>query len=53
MLCDSNGYISDMPYHCKENETPMLEVSNRVDFIYGFTWGASFNISLKRLTIGG
>lgn len=37
----------------KKNETPMLEVSDRMDSIYGSNRGVSFNITLKRLTIGG
>ncbi|GLG06169.1 hypothetical protein Selli1_33430 [Sellimonas catena] len=53
LLCNTYRNFYYMSCYCKKNETPVLEVSDCMDLVYGFNWGFSFNISLKLLTIRG
>lgn len=47
MLCNFYGRLCCMHNHCKENETPDMEVSNRMDIVDGYYRGTSFSIALK------
>lgn len=53
VLRNFNRYISNQHNNSKKNETPMLEVSNCLDIIYGFCWDSAVNVSVSILITSG
>ena len=51
MFCDRRITCCDLYIDCNKNETPMLEVSSRMDWFDGNYWRVSFNNKANGLAI--